>query len=554
MKEQQTQLGSAVSILRRAAGLLDEGQTALRTEVIETCDRLNNPTCRIAVFGPFNYGKSTLLNALLGEKTLPMDLVPTTGAAITVKYGPTHKTRITRTDGAVQVEDGTTGLQAFAVLDEQRRMRADVENVEVFCPHPLLKLGVELIDLPGTDDAIAQNDLVQQALLGADVVIQLLDGRKLMTLAEREHLRDWLLDRGIESVIFVVNFLNLMESCDRQQVSLRLRFLAESFRANLPAGVSNLYQVDALPALRARLKGDAAAAAQTGLAELESALQTMGQQMESGRSIEQAASRIKALADAVVPVLNEQIKRLAEPEVDATEVQKSEIKKKAQELIQQGFEKDLSKLKSWLSAQNLQANYRLGLAAALKADTTQSWLLENLKPAWEMRKDPVVMWVNQASEFFEVDRPADMHIGFETQAIEIEAEQIGTESVVEQSEVREGSGIGPVAIATGLGWILGGPLGAAVLGGTSHLVNESSRSEKATPKPSIDYAAQADIYLSRFSAEALEALEHYTVEARALLQTNVSVPQPRTSAAHISQINLLRSTTQDLLTLAKSLP
>ncbi|EAM52207.1 hypothetical protein CwatDRAFT_5335 [Crocosphaera watsonii WH 8501] len=36
---------------------------------------------------PFNYGKSTLLNALLGEKTLPIDLIPTTGAAIYVKYG-----------------------------------------------------------------------------------------------------------------------------------------------------------------------------------------------------------------------------------------------------------------------------------------------------------------------------------------------------------------------------------------------------------------------------------------------------------------------------------
>jgi GTP-binding protein EngB required for normal cell division len=42
---------------------------------------LENSTFRIAVFGPFNHGKSTLLNALLREKTLPIDLIPTTGAA-----------------------------------------------------------------------------------------------------------------------------------------------------------------------------------------------------------------------------------------------------------------------------------------------------------------------------------------------------------------------------------------------------------------------------------------------------------------------------------------
>lgn len=43
-------------------------------------------------------------------------------------------------------------------------------------------------------------------LLERDLVIQLLDARKLMTLGERENLRDWLLERGIKTVNFVANF------------------------------------------------------------------------------------------------------------------------------------------------------------------------------------------------------------------------------------------------------------------------------------------------------------------------------------------------------------
>lgn len=66
--------------LRQAAGLLGGSHAELKAEIIEAGDRIHDPTYRIAVFGPFNYGKSTLLNALLGERTLPMDLVPTTGA------------------------------------------------------------------------------------------------------------------------------------------------------------------------------------------------------------------------------------------------------------------------------------------------------------------------------------------------------------------------------------------------------------------------------------------------------------------------------------------
>ena len=72
--------------LRKAVGLLDNS-IDLKNDVLGQCDRISNPSLRITVFGPFNYGKSTLLNALLGEKALPIDLVPTTGAAITVTYG-----------------------------------------------------------------------------------------------------------------------------------------------------------------------------------------------------------------------------------------------------------------------------------------------------------------------------------------------------------------------------------------------------------------------------------------------------------------------------------
>ena len=401
---------SLISTLRRAAGLLDKSRSQIRAEVIEACDRIHHPAYRVAVFGPFNYGKSTLLNALLGEKTLPMDLVPTTGAAITIKYGPEPYTCIIHTDGSVHEEAGTSALKDYAVLNEQRQMRADVAAVEVYCPHPLLKLGIELIDLPGTDDQQAQNDLVQKQLLNTDLVIQLLDGRKLMSLAEREHLRDWLLDRGITTVIFVVNFLNLMEASDRHQVSLRLRFLAESFRAQLPPGVSNLYPVDALPALRARLKGDIAAATQTGLPALETALQTIGAQLASGRPPEQTLPRLKVVGATVTTALKVQIETLETVEPNPTDLCRLEIQQKAQPLIQSGFAKSVAVLRRWLDPANLQAHYRLGLAQARKDKATEAWLLNNLRPAWCDRKKTIVHWVHQASEILVRECPPDLSL------------------------------------------------------------------------------------------------------------------------------------------------
>src|SRR4028119_1155537 len=105
--QQQEVYQNLVSNLRSALGVLElDKNTALYRDAISICDYLEDPIFRIAVFGPFNYGKSTLLNALLGTRTLPIDLIPTTGAAIRVKYGKEPYTRIKLLDGREISERG----------------------------------------------------------------------------------------------------------------------------------------------------------------------------------------------------------------------------------------------------------------------------------------------------------------------------------------------------------------------------------------------------------------------------------------------------------------
>jgi hypothetical protein len=80
------------------------------------------------------------------------DLIPTTGAAIPVKYASTLRTRIMLVDGIEIYRTGTEVLQQFAVLYGNRQMRKDVASVEVFCPDSFLERGVEFVYLPGTND------------------------------------------------------------------------------------------------------------------------------------------------------------------------------------------------------------------------------------------------------------------------------------------------------------------------------------------------------------------------------------------------------------------
>ena len=497
--------------LKSALGILElDKNSQLYRDTTSICDYLAKPTYQIAVFGPFNYGKSTLLNALLGNRALPIDLVPTTGAAIYVNYGDELQAKITLKDGTEVSEAGTDVLKRYAILDDNRQMRDDVAAVNVYCPHPFLKTGVELLDLPGTNDRQEQDNLVRDKLLAADLVVQVLDARKLMTLGEREHLRDWLSDRQINTVVFVANFLNLLEPDDQKQVYNRLLFVAESFRSNLPNNISNIYRVDALPALRARLKGDVAAAQTTGIAMFESALQSIVASQQEQLAVK--LPRIENIATKICQSLQAKSETVAAEITAAQQKQKDriEIKQKAEKLILQGFHSSVSDFEIWLYQPTLLRRYQSEMALSLQQGSFDGWKTKFEQDVLKQR-ETIAEWVNKACEFFDREQPIALLISFPpSPQIALPEPPTATAKKSIEGEVT------PVAIATGLGWLLGGPMGAAVIGGASYILKKRTGYEKP-PESSEAYLNQvteicneaAKNYLIGFSIDTFLMLQHY---------------------------------------------
>lgn len=541
--KQQSDCQDLLNSLRSAIGLLDvEQESQLRKDVISICNHLENPNFRIAVFGPFNYGKSTLLNALLGNRTLPIDLIPTTGAAINVKYGKELHTRITMLDGREISENGTEVLKRFAILDDDRRMRSDVASIQVFCPHPFLETGVELLDLPGTNDREAQDILVRDQLLTADLVVQVLDARQLMTLGERENLRDWLLDRGIKTVVFVVNFLNLLEPQDQKQVYNRLLFVAESFRAELPNNISNLYRVDALPALRARLKGDVSAAHSTGLVMFESALQSIVAVQHEKLAVR--FPRVLAIATQVKQVLLSKAQAIA-LELEAVEQKrqaKIQIKQKAEKLIKQGFQSSICNFQGWLSLPKLLECYQAELASALQQGEFKNWETGKFKQAILEHQQAIVTWVHQACEFFNRPQPANLWISFPD---EPEVYLPNQPSTLTQS-----SSAGSVGLVAELSQFLLDTVGSVVVGGATYLFGQDTDEEKPETSASYlnqvsqAYADAATDYLIRFNTQAVSTLRQYQEIAEKVITFQVTEPLEITSQHH--QLQLLHTLLDNL--------
>jgi GTPase SAR1 family protein len=524
---------SLLTYLQTAANKLEiDSRSRLGNDLKTLANKADRSNYQIAVFGPFNHGKSTLLNAILGNKTLPIDLIPTTGAAIKVVYGEELATKITLTNGQIISAKNTDILTEFATLDDDHRMRDDVLEVEVSFPHPFLKTGVELIDLPGTNDRDEQDNLVRDRLLAADLVVNVLDVRKLMTLGEREHLRDWLENRGINTVVFVANFTNMLEPEEQKEVQHRLRFVAESFRSQLPPGISNLYRVDALPALRARLKGDDNTLHTSGLSAFISALQAIVSHQRE-QLTEVRLPVLQSIGLEIQGLLQEQIVNL-KTEINDTNAKcdrELALKRQAQQLIQAGWETSLKEVEQWLYLPNLISFYQTPLTTAIQKSGFSEWESSNVRPRLQHSQQEINDWVAKAESFFNTPSVEPLKIILPDPPEVLLPEQ-SIPSPPERTSTLDG--LTPTAIATGLGWVLGGPLGAIVAGSATTIANKLSgdrSSDNTSNSNNIDNSAQileaytdaAADYLFRLNTETIETIKAYRDRATVAINPEIKI-------------------------------
>jgi GTPase Era involved in 16S rRNA processing len=318
--------------LKTACQFLDpQEHQQLIKDVELVCEQLVDPNFRVAVLAPFNFGKSTLINALLGQNIMPVKMIRTTGIAIRIKYGKTLTTIITLKSGEIIRSNDTEILKEFAVLNKKGQRREDVDSVEVLCPHFLLKNGVELLDLPGTNDREAQDILVRDQLLQVDLVIQILNARQPFTQGEQDTLNQWLIERGIKTVIFVLNRMNQIENKkDKSEIYDDVVSTIKFFKPDLPEGLKKLYCVDALPALEAKQNKKKWNVFKSGIIDFEVSLLTIIS-LYKKRTSQTRLLRVITMASKVKSILHKQAKDLAMEISNAENIRNLAIEKGKQQ-------------------------------------------------------------------------------------------------------------------------------------------------------------------------------------------------------------------------------
>jgi small GTP-binding protein len=257
---------------------------------------------RVAIVGEFNAGKSTFINALVGQEIAPMGILPTTATLHHLRYAPDPIARI------LFVPEHEPRERIVPVGELRATLKtvdaAAVRRVEILLPLAYLTR-VEILDTPGFNAPDEQHTAAARgAFEETDVALWLLDAAQPLKKTERDALDDARAARLPVQVL--VNKADRLAPHDRARVLASVREgLDES---GLPSFTEPLL-FSARRALAGKL-GDAAALAESGWAEVEAMLER--EMIARSDELKERALRRRALA--IVATLGQAAARAADDE------------------------------------------------------------------------------------------------------------------------------------------------------------------------------------------------------------------------------------------------
>lgn len=251
---------------------------------------------RLLVLGDMKRGKSTFLNALIGENLLPSDVNPCTAVLTVLRYGPEKKVTVyLKDDRPAKRLDFASFKQEYTIdPDDAKKLEAenklafpDVDYAVVEYPLPLLEKGIEIVDSPGLNDTEALNKLSLSYINNCHAILFVFRADQPCTLAERRYLENYIKGRGL-TVFFLINAWDeitkgLIDPDDAEALAAAESKVRQVFKNYLAEYCQvegfdiydeRVFEIYSLKALRQRIKNPEGALEGTGFPEFITALNT----------------------------------------------------------------------------------------------------------------------------------------------------------------------------------------------------------------------------------------------------------------------------------------
>lgn len=288
---------------QKLSGIFTEAETIFEKlesteelqQLVKNSESLNRDSFKVLVIGEFKRGKSTVINALLGEEVLPAFATPCTAVINEIKYGEEKRAILHFADKlpepmpkladdveahiATYNKDGkippmeipVDRIEEFVVIPDPGKDQAESVAqspfglVEIYWPIDLCKNRVEIIDSPGLNEHGTRTKVTMDYLAEVDAIVFVLSCHALASQTELQVISDSIIASGHEDIFFVCNRFDEVRERERD----RLKDYAQKRLGEKTSLENGIHFLSALNALDAKLDNNPDALKESGFQDLE---------------------------------------------------------------------------------------------------------------------------------------------------------------------------------------------------------------------------------------------------------------------------------------------
>ncbi|MGC2516942.1 MAG: dynamin family protein [Terriglobales bacterium] len=241
------------SALLRLAELAEEFDAEqVAADARSVAERVSEGRFYVACIGQFKRGKSSVLNALVGDSVLPTGVVPVTTVPTIVRHGPHAAARVRFQAAAGGWTDIPVKTVDEYVSEEKNPENAKhVAALEIFVPSPLLATGMCFVDTPGLGSVFTGNTAATQAFIPhIDAALVVIGADP--PLAGEELVMVEAVAQRVQDLIFTVNKADRTTDAER---AAAVAFARRQLEKRIQHSVGPLFEVSAAEQLGHRGPG-----------------------------------------------------------------------------------------------------------------------------------------------------------------------------------------------------------------------------------------------------------------------------------------------------------